>query len=188
MSVDGPDLNPPQYGEVRDASRPILSFSWHMEGAHRAAAHRHPRAHIIQPQARPYWAVTPEGTWMAPPGQALWIPPFVHHEVYAHGTVAARMIFVDPEHAAALPSRCGTVKVSPLLSQLIERAMQYGNDYPPNGPESRLARVMLDELAGMAPSRGEASNSATSTSAPCFSRSGRTPGTYPSYPLGSRMS
>lgn len=144
-----PGLNPPRYGDVSDPSRPVLSFSWRKEGAHRAAAHSHPRAHIIQPQVGAYWAITPEGTWLVPSGQALWIPPLVHHEIYSHGTVAARMIFVDRTCAGGLPSRCGTTRVSPLLSQLLERAMRYGNDYAPDGPAARLALVMLDELAAM---------------------------------------
>jgi AraC-like DNA-binding protein len=144
-----PDLNPPPFGDVEDASRPILSFAWRTEGAHRAAAHTHPRAHIIHPLHGAYWVVTPEGTWLVPAGQAIWIPPHVHHEVYSHGAVGARMIFVDPEHAGSLPARCGTVRVSALLAQLLARAVEYGNDYATNGPAARLARVMLDELAAM---------------------------------------
>jgi hypothetical protein len=132
MSVESlPDLDPPPFGEVEDPGRPVLSLAWRKEGAHRAAAHSHPRAHIIHPEEGAYWAVTPEGTWLVPVGQALWIPPCVHHEVYSHGTVAARMIFVDRSHAGGLPSRCGTVSVSPLLAGLLARAVGYGNDYRP---------------------------------------------------------
>jgi AraC-like DNA-binding protein len=150
MNVEGlPDLNPPPFGELRDAQRPILSFAWHKADAHRAAAHRHPRAHIIQPTAGAYWVVTPEGRWLVPAGQAIWVPPEVHHEVFSLGAVSARMLFVDPAWAAALPTRCGTVAVSPLLTELIVRALEHGNDYPPDGPAARLARVLLDELAAM---------------------------------------
>ncbi|MGE0812289.1 MAG: helix-turn-helix domain-containing protein [Vicinamibacterales bacterium] len=39
--------------------------------------------------------------------------------------------------------------MSPLLARLLERAVAYGNAYPPDGPAARLARVMLDELAAM---------------------------------------
>lgn len=96
-----------------------------------------------------YWVVTSEGTWLVPPGQAIWIPPRVHHEVYSHGSVSARMIFVDEACAGSLPGRCGTVKVSPLLDERLLRAVGYGNDYAPDGPAARLALVMLDELAAM---------------------------------------
>jgi AraC-like DNA-binding protein len=150
MNIDNlPDLKPPDFGNALDSGRPILSFAWHKDGAHRASAHSHPRGHIIHPEAGAYWVVTPEGTWLVPPRQAIWIPPYIHHEVYAHGSIAARMIFVDPSHAALLPAHCCTVVVSALLDELLRRTCEYGNDYPPDGPAARLAMVMLDELARM---------------------------------------
>lgn len=152
MSVDGlPDLNPPNYGDRNEPSRPILSFAWRMDVAHRAAAHSHVRGHIIHPESGAYWAVTPEGNWLVSSGQAIWIPPRVHHEIHSHGAVTARMLFVDEACAARLPTRCGTVEVSPLLDQLIRRAVEEGNDYSSDSPAARLALVMLDELAAMEP-------------------------------------
>jgi len=82
MSVDAlPNLSLPALGQVSDPNRPILSCEWEAAGPHRAAAHYHPRGHIIQPTSGAYWVVTPEGTWLVPPGQAMWIPPNIHHEV-----------------------------------------------------------------------------------------------------------
>jgi AraC-like DNA-binding protein len=150
MSIeDLPALNPPDFGEVADATRPILSFAWRKEGAHRASAHSHSRAHIIHPTLGAYWAITPDGTWLVPSGQAIWIPPRVHHEIYAHGTVEAWMIFVDETYARGLPGRCGTVVVSSLVTELVMRAVQYGNDYTIDGPPARIAKVLLDELVAM---------------------------------------
>ncbi|MCC7138123.1 MAG: helix-turn-helix transcriptional regulator [Planctomycetes bacterium] len=147
MSVDDlPNLDPPELGRVVDAARPILSFSWTREGPHRVAKHSHPRAHIVCPDRGAVWASTDVGTWLVPTGQALWIPSGLHHEVYSRGAVSARMIFVDPAHAATLPRRCGTVVLTALLDQLVLRALEHGNRYPPEGPGARLAQVMLDEL------------------------------------------
>ena len=152
MNVDElPDLHPPDFGAIVDPARPILSFAWRAEGPHRAAAHRHARGHIIHADTGALRAATPEGTWLVPAGQAIWIPPAIHHEVYAHGPVSARMLFVDPAYAAPLPMQCGTVKVSALLAELVARCVGYGNDYPPEGPAANLARVLLDELAAMRP-------------------------------------
>ena len=144
-----PDLGLPDYGEVRDAARPILSLSWKADGPHRAAAHRHPRAHVIFPESGVYWVTTQQGSWLVPSGQAIWIPPRAYHEVYSNGPVTARILFVDEAHAGSLPARSGTVKVSALLTALVLRAADYGNDYRPGGPESRLAKVLLDELAAL---------------------------------------
>jgi AraC-like DNA-binding protein len=150
MAVENlPDLNPPSFGSISDPQRPILSYEWEAEGPHRAAAHSHPRAQIIHPEIGAYWVVTPDGTWLVPSGQAIWIPPRIHHEVYSHGAVRARMLFVDEAYAEPLPQRCGTVEASTLLAELLSRTVGYGNDYAPDGPAARLAQVMLDELAVM---------------------------------------
>ncbi|MCW3780160.1 helix-turn-helix domain-containing protein [Defluviimonas salinarum] len=150
MSVEKlPDLDLPDFGDLVDAVRPVLSYGWRAEGAHRAAAHAPARGHIIQPRSGAYWVLTGEGTWLVPAGLAIWIPPGMHHEVYSHGSVMARILFVETAHAGLLPARAGTVKVSPLLDALLSRTVDYGTAYPPEGPEARLARVMLDELAAM---------------------------------------
>jgi len=150
MTVENlPVLNLPDFGNLVDAARPVLSYGWRAEGPHRAAAHAHARAHIIQPVSGAYWVITRAGTWLVPSGLAIWIPPRVHHHVYSHGSVSARILFVDPAHTGPLPGCAGTVKVSPLLDALLTRTVAYGNDYRSDGPEARLARVMLDELAAM---------------------------------------
>jgi AraC-like DNA-binding protein len=150
MTVDKlPILNLPDLGNVCDSGRPILSYAWRAAGPHRAAAHSHARGHVIHPESGTYWVDTPEGSWLVPPGQAIWIPPRVQHEVYSHGAVSAQVLFVDPAYAEELPPHSGTVKVSPLLIELLLRAVAYGNDYLSDGPAARVARVMLDELAEM---------------------------------------
>jgi len=145
-----PTPGTPDFGSVVDPARPILSLSWTAEGPHRAAAHRHPRAQIVCPTKGAYWVATPQGSWLAPPGQAVWIPPHVRHEVYSHGSVEALLLFVDIAHAGGLPRTCMAVEVSPLLRALFGRAVEHGNDYAAGGPAARLARVLLDELARMA--------------------------------------
>lgn len=153
MDVDKlPDLKPPDFGQVLDADRPVLSFAWHRTGRHRAASHSHPRGHIVHVVEGAYWVETPEGTWLAPTGQAVWIPPYVHHQIYAHDTVRARMLFVDPSHSGMLPALAGTVRVSSFLAELIMRAVDLGNAYGPVSPAARLAMVLLDELCAMRPS------------------------------------
>ena len=144
-----PDLELPQLGDARDPDHPVLSYDWKADGPHRAASHRHPRAHVIVVVSGAYWVVTHEGTWLVPEGLAVWIPPNVPHEVYSHGAVRARILFVDEAHTAQLPSVCGTVRPSPFMETALVKLISHGNDYVPGGPAARLALVMLDELAQM---------------------------------------
>jgi AraC-like DNA-binding protein len=145
-----PDLNPPQdLGDILDPARPILSLAVEKEGAHRVAAHQHDRGHLICPLSGAYWTATPEGTWLVPAGLALWVPPRVHHEIYSHGSVSARILFIDPSCTGQLPRNGGTVKVTPFLDALLARTMKYGNAYETGSPAARVAHVILDELAEM---------------------------------------
>lgn len=144
------NLDLPRFGEVYDPDRPILSYAWSAPSSHRAAAHSHPRGHIITPVMGAYWVKVDAGAWLVPCGQAIWIPPLAPHEVYSRGAVSARILFVDPSRAAALPACTGTAQVSTLLSELTARAVEYGNEYKPDSPAARLAEVLLDELASIA--------------------------------------
>jgi len=150
MNVDDlPDAKPVNFGHVIDRKRPVLSYLWDGKGPHRAAAHYHQRAQIIYPVRGAYWVATPQGNWLVPANQAVWIPPNVHHEVYSYNSVTALLLFVDIAYADTLPQKCVAVSVSPLLRELLNKAVAYGNDYAPEGPAARLARVMLDELNQM---------------------------------------
>lgn len=140
-------MKPPDFGEVRDPGRPILSYPWRSAGPHRVPAHSHVRGHILHLEDGAYWVITPDQRWLAATGQAIWIPPHVRHEVFTQGSVAAKVLFVDESHARLLPLRCGTVRVSVLLAELFQRIVESGNDYAHDGPEARLAQVVLDELA-----------------------------------------
>ena len=148
MIVDKlPSRKPPDFGEVSDPGRPILSYEWRTEGAHRVPAHNHVRGHILHLEDGAYWVITPDERWLAASGQAIWIPPRVEHEVYSLGPVSAHVLFVDEAYAGTLAKRCGTVRVDPLMVELFRRIVSYGNKYGKDGAEVRLAQVLLDELA-----------------------------------------
>ncbi|MCA8926798.1 MAG: helix-turn-helix transcriptional regulator [Alphaproteobacteria bacterium] len=150
MSVENlPLVEVPDFGNVVDPDRPTLSFEWQVQAPHRTPGHSHPRGHVIYAEAGSIWVVTTDGNWLVPAGLAIWIPPHIEHELHSHGPVVARLLFIDPSYAAALPGHCGTLKVNRLLEALLERAVAYGNAYAREGPAARLAQVMLDELAEM---------------------------------------
>jgi AraC-like DNA-binding protein len=146
-----PELTPAQYGYVVDRKRPVLSLLFQETGPHRTTAHRHPRAQIVFPIEGSYWVLTDQGNWLVLPNQAVWIPPEVNHEIMSHNSVKSLLLFVDGAYVDTLPQQCVTVNVSPLLRELIKKAVANGNNFELNGPEARLVSVMLDELNSMTP-------------------------------------
>lgn len=146
-----PSLEAVDFGSHEDPNKPVLSLDWSAQGPHRVGGHSHPRAQIIYQATGVYRVKTELGSWVVPPGQAIWIPSFVYHEAFTNDSASALMLFVDRSCAASLPRECMVVAVSPLLAELLVRAVQYGNDYPATGREARLVEVMLDEFGNLEP-------------------------------------
>ena len=152
MDVENlPTILPRDFGNLVDRQRPMLSLDWEAKGPHRVAAHSHTRAQIIYPQSGAYWIHTPLGNWVAPKHQAVWIPSNIHHKVFTNASVKAFMFFIDNAYSRRLMQTCTVVRVSPLLHELLNKAIEFGNDYIPGGRKARLVDVMLDELSEMEP-------------------------------------
>ena len=150
MDVENlPKLRAADFGTVEDPRRPILSLNWSAEGPHRIPGHIHPRAQIIYQGTGAYRVNTERGNWVVPPNQAIWIPSLVYHEAFTNESASALMFFVDRSYTHVLPQECMVVGVSPLLSELFNRAVRYGNAYPTSGKAARVVEVMLDEIGSL---------------------------------------
>lgn len=141
-----PIVPPTTTGYRVDSRRPIVSMAMEFEGPHRVARHRHPRAQLLLTVRGVLRVVSASGTWVVPTSQAVWVPPDVEHEVIAADSVSIRSLFVDPSAASDLPDDCCVVDVTPLLRELILKAVEVGNDYVVHGRERRLMEVLLDQL------------------------------------------
>lgn len=151
MSVANlPIAKPLDHGRIADPARPILTMSYRL-GPGRTPSHRHSRAHLFYCAEGVFRIVREEAAWMVPPSQAVWIPSHVEHCVHATQPVALLSLFVDASATAGLPKDCRVVHISPLLRELIFRAIEVGNEYDSAGPAARLMRVILDELHALKP-------------------------------------
>src|SRR6185503_14705032 len=83
--------------------------------------------------------------WILPPSHALWVPPGVIHEISMAGPVEMRTIYVEPRHAPRIGRQCHVLFVSPLLRELIARAMDLPRLYDRAG--TRVMALILDELS-----------------------------------------
>lgn len=90
---------------------------------------------------------TDGGYWLLPPSHALWMPAGVVHQIRTNGPVEMRTLYVQPAHARRIADECHVVSVSPLLRELIVRAMQLPALYDEKGMEGRLMELILDEVA-----------------------------------------
>jgi len=86
--------------------------------------------------------------WIVPPDCGVWIPGGMPHSVRTTANARLSYLFVEPG-AASLPDICCTLSISPLVRELVNRLTVEVSDRSPDSHAARLARVTLDELAGM---------------------------------------
>lgn len=147
MNVDKlPKLPPIEAGYRIDPALPVIPFAMEVQRAGCAAPHAHPRGQLIFAGSGIMKVVCGRDVWVVPPSQAVWVPPGIEHEVYFPGHVFLCNLFIDQSACTGLPDICTIIKVSPLLRELIVKAVQVGDCYLPGSPGYRLMKVILDEL------------------------------------------
>src|SRR5262245_41346754 len=105
--------------------------------------HRHDWAQLVYASEGVMRVETDDGLWVVPSHRAVWIPAGVAHSIAMSGWVSMRTLYLVPELAGELPSRCCVVSVSPLLRELILHAIAQGalrSDVP---AQRRLVEVLL---------------------------------------------
>lgn len=112
-------------------------------------AHTHERAQLVFAFRGSITVEADSGLWILPTSHALWIPGGVIHQIRMNGPVEMRSLYVLPDHARGVKPDCQVLFVSPLLRELIDRAIDLPAYYDERGAEGRLMRLILDEVASL---------------------------------------
>ncbi len=129
------------------AERPVFVFAENCD-AGSGQWHSHRRAQLIHASEGVLTVHTLCGTWVVPPQRGVWVLPGVAHKIAASKRFLLRTLYAEPE-AMALPKECCVVAVDRLVEELLVVASAFGPDYPSEGPEARLIRVILDRLPSL---------------------------------------
>ncbi|MDV7341364.1 helix-turn-helix transcriptional regulator [Terasakiella sp. A23] len=109
-------------------------------------AHHHEWGQLLYASSGVMQVMAQGSIWVIPPQRAVWIPPLVTHAIKVIQTVTLRNVYVAPQAMRDLPTECQVMFVTPLLRELIAEAVNYPPLYDVDGPQGRLARVLLDCL------------------------------------------
>ncbi|MFC0400998.1 AraC family transcriptional regulator [Paraburkholderia rhizosphaerae] len=88
---------------------------------------------------------TDTGLWVVPPHHAVWLLPGALHRATSLNPVVTHTLYADTE-VVPVPAENCVVSVEPLVDELLLAAAQFGADYRPDSPESRLIDVIVDRL------------------------------------------
>jgi len=89
---------------------------------------------------------TEQGSWVAPPHWAIWVPAGVPHQIRFVGRCALRTLYFRPDFAGDLPERCGVIGVSPLLRELLLRTTEIGMLDARDEQQAAIAKLIRSEL------------------------------------------
>lgn len=93
----------------------------------RIPPHSHPWPQLIVPVRGVLTVWTTVGSWVVPPGSALWAPAEIPHAIRCAGRVEMHSLYFRPyDVPGRLPQTTGVIAVAPLLRELIARSVQIG--------------------------------------------------------------
>ena len=111
------------------------------------AVHAHRKAQLVLTLRGVVRCEVDHNVWIVPPRCAVWIPGNVPHSVTISGNVEVYMLFVEPGAAPAMPGRCCTLSISPLLERLLLHVTEMPLLYDVDDSDGRIATVLLDQLS-----------------------------------------
>jgi len=132
-----------------DVPRAIITFARDLPGGVQVPLHVHPRGQLLYSSRGTVTTSAEDGTWVAPPERAIWVPAGVPHSTRHSVGSEVRNIFVRMDAAPGLPERCAVVQVSPLLRELLLAVMRLPPLYDEDGADGRLVHVLLDRVAAL---------------------------------------
>jgi len=116
---------------------------------HRIRPHWHSRAQFLYAVAGTMRVRTPRHTWIVPSSRALWVPSHTVHELRMYGVVEMRSLYVNDAAAAGMPSTCVVLNVTPLLRELVVRAVALPVRYDEEGDDGVLMRLLMAEIRSL---------------------------------------
>ncbi|MCT4704148.1 helix-turn-helix transcriptional regulator [Enterobacteriaceae bacterium H20N1] len=107
--------------------------------------HQHRKGQLIVALHGGITCEVEQAMWMVPTQYAVWIPGSMPHSNRATTNARICFLFIEPG-AVAMPEQCCTLKISPLVRELILRLAEHPHDEDGTPARKRLVQVLFDEL------------------------------------------
>ncbi|MEO5693369.1 MAG: helix-turn-helix transcriptional regulator [Usitatibacter sp.] len=131
--------------------RAVSALANSFPAGHEIHPHDHPRAQLIFGLHGVMTIRAAGSMWTVPASHALWMPAGITHEIHMDSAVEMRSLYFEPRRVRELPHECQVLFVSPLLRELIVRAMDIPPLYDEHGPDGRVMQLIVDEIATLRP-------------------------------------
>lgn len=105
-------------------------------------AHSHRKGQLILALHGALTCEVENAMWMVPPQYAVWVPGQLSHSNRATPGAQVCFLFIEPG-AAPMPDRCCTLKISPLVRELILTLAERGGESLAAPPQPGWCRFCL---------------------------------------------
>ncbi|ASD68846.1 AraC family transcriptional regulator [Pseudoalteromonas piscicida] len=130
--------------------RPILPRAVKKAEWEHVQQHQHEWGQLAYTSNGVITIVTPEGTFVIPPDQALWLPPNLPHETYCRYGGDFRSVYIDNKYTELLGNKAKLIAVDELLKQFILEICTWQEDYHLDDKTERFIDVFIDRLTSAA--------------------------------------
>ncbi len=89
---------------------------------------------------------TPRQAWIVPPSRALWLPARTVHEIQADSVVEMHSLYASDAAGAGMPASCVVLTVTPLLRELVVRAVALPARYDGDGDDGLVMKLLMAEI------------------------------------------
>jgi AraC-like DNA-binding protein len=134
-----------------DVSRAIVTRRTSYPRGHHIKPHWHDRAQFVFAVAGTMRVRTARHAWIVPPSRALWLPAHTAHEIQMYGVVEMHSLYIAGAACVGMPAMCVVLDVTPLLRELVVRAVALPADYDEEGADGLLMRLLMAEIRRLAP-------------------------------------
>lgn len=136
----------PQRFHKTELGRPILPRATNMPPWEHVLEHQHTWGQLAYTSNGVLTIFTPQGKFIIPPQQALWIPPTVPHESFCRYGGEFRSVYIDKKYTEVLGETPKSIDVDTLLRAMILEVCTWQDDYHLNDKTTRFIQVFIDRI------------------------------------------
>jgi AraC-like DNA-binding protein len=136
----------PESPVAGDTGRAVVARRSTYPRGHHIAPHWHARAQFVYAVQGTMSVRTSRRAWIVPPSRALWVPAHTVHEIQTYDVLEMRSLYLKDTAARGMPANCVVLDVTPLLRELVVRAVTLPAHYDERGDDGLLMRLIIAEI------------------------------------------
>jgi AraC-like DNA-binding protein len=132
---------------LQTVPRPVAAMAKAYPDGYAGYVHSHTRAQFLYAASGTMRVTFDLGCWIIPPKRAVWLPARYPHQTSAIGKLEMRTLYIrEDAHPTGAPLAPRMLAVSPLVHELMLRAVAMPIEYDETGQDARIIATLLGEI------------------------------------------